>query len=541
VEIWIFAIVIAFLSLDTTAAGQFMVSRPIVVGPLIGWLTGDPLLGLGVGALVELIWIGQLPVGNVLPLDATLLTGLAVVMADGFSDASGGTLPKEALYVFALSVSIPLAMLSSEAEQVVRRLHKAWVRRAQHWMQAGRFLLADAVNLGVLLELFLKAFAMAALSLWLLRSATPWFLHSPEGVINAFRYAHWFLMALGCAAALDQLVERRKLPILIGAAVLSAGMVLFLHVEVLYILLVALLAGFALCLRDLRAHQAGVPESPEAVSIPPRVPKAALLSAFLRSFFLQTAWNFEKGLNYGVAFVLAPVLRRLFPPEERARALVRHMEYFNTQPYVASFILGAILRMEAERAGLPPVRQKQKEEEISALKMGMMGPVAAVGDNLFWATIRPFCGILAVSLMYVEPFRGAWLPAVVPMLFLLVFNSAHLSVRMAGFVQGFRAGEQVVETVKRYGFQEAVNGVRNAAAILLGVILVCMNHEEIQKGLVLFSMKVAFFGGLLGLYTYFLHKRANVAFLFYSVIFIAFILAYWPDLSAWPTQPAGQP
>jgi PTS system mannose-specific IID component len=535
VEIWLFAVAIAFLSLDTTAVGQFMVSRPIVVGPVIGFLAGDPMLGLAMGATVELIWIGQLPVGNVLPLDATLLTGLAVALADACIDAGGSAVPKEAAATFALAAALPLAALSSEAEQILRRLHKGWVHRAQQWMETGRFFWADTVNLWVLAGLFAKAFVTAFLSLWALRALARWFLVLPAGMLDGFRYAHWFLLALGCAAAVDLLVDRRRTPVLVTTVVLASLVVLLTDVDALYLLLVALLAGSALCLRDLRSHLSGSPETAE----PPPPPEARVsawthLSVFLRTFLLQAAWNFERGLNYGFAFALSPLLKRLFPQEERSRALVRHLEYFNTQPYLASFIVGAVARMEAERAGLPRSRQRQKEEEISALKMGMMGPAAALGDNLFWATLRPYAGILAVGLMYAEPFRAAWLPLVVPLLFLAVYNTAHLSVRLSGFLQGLRMGEFVVGAIKRYGFQEAVNAVKNASLLLVGVLMVCMNHQEAQKGWLLFDLKMAFFGGLVGIYAYFLHKRANVAFLFYSAVFIALIQAYWPALSAMP-------
>src|SRR6185436_2139926 len=121
-------------------------------------------------------------------------------------------------------------------------------------------------------------------------------------------------------------------------------------------------------------------------------------------FFLETVWNFERYLNYGFAFVLLPALRKLYPPEERPRAISRHMEYFNTHPYMASFVLGAVLKMEEEKQNLPRLKHQQKEDEINALKVGMMGPVAAMGDSLFWATLRPYCGLLAVTLVLARTF-----------------------------------------------------------------------------------------------------------------------------------------
>jgi hypothetical protein len=54
-------------ALDGTAAGQFMISRPLVTGVLAGMLLGDPLTGLLTGAILELLHLGALPVGGCPP------------------------------------------------------------------------------------------------------------------------------------------------------------------------------------------------------------------------------------------------------------------------------------------------------------------------------------------------------------------------------------------------------------------------------------------------------------------------------------------
>ena len=66
----------AVVSLDAVHVAQVMVSRPVVVGPLAGWILGDVVLGLHVGALVELVWISVLPIGPYTPPDATLTGGV---------------------------------------------------------------------------------------------------------------------------------------------------------------------------------------------------------------------------------------------------------------------------------------------------------------------------------------------------------------------------------------------------------------------------------------------------------------------------------
>ena len=52
------------LALDGTSVGQFMVSRPLVAGTLAGWWLGDPVLGLEVGAILELFHLAGVPAGG---------------------------------------------------------------------------------------------------------------------------------------------------------------------------------------------------------------------------------------------------------------------------------------------------------------------------------------------------------------------------------------------------------------------------------------------------------------------------------------------
>lgn len=278
------------------------------------------------------------------------------------------------------------------------------------------------------------------------------------------------------------------------------------------------------------------PETPSPQA--PKVGLPALASALMRTLFLQTAWNFERFLNYGVAFVMCPVIRRLYPKEARGEALARHLDYFNTHPYMGSFILGAVIKMEEERAQALPERRKEKEEEINALKVGMMGPLAALGDNFFWATIRPYCGLLAVTLVMTRvmgPKMETW---VVPLLFLVSFNIVHLGMRFLGFRMGYLKGDQVVLSMRRFGLQETIRAIRTASVLLVAVLIVFVNREDLENQPGLFLMKLGFFAAILALFVFALHRKISPGQLFYAVVLFALMLAYWPDLSATPGLPA---
>jgi mannose/fructose/N-acetylgalactosamine-specific phosphotransferase system component IIC len=236
---------LAVLSLDATAFGQFMLSRPIVVGPLVGFVTGHPDLGLEIGALIELIWIGDVPVGAHLPLDLMMLTGVSVAFA---SSLSTGNVPPEAAMTFAIGVAIPLSILSTEAETLLRKFHVRWVHFAQRMALGGHFRTFEWVNTFVLVELFLKGFLVAVISLGLAHLCSGLFAMLSQRVIEGLYYAHWLLLALGCSAVIDLLVEKKTAIYLVLSIVAVMTLAAFSPVQGVVLVAMTLVAGFVLAL-----------------------------------------------------------------------------------------------------------------------------------------------------------------------------------------------------------------------------------------------------------------------------------------------------
>ena len=106
-----------------------------------------------------------------------------------------------------------------------------------------------------------------------------------------------------------------------------------------------------------------------------KLSKADRRSVMLRSQFLQGSWNYERMQNGGWAYSLIPALKKLYPKKEDASAaLKRHMEFFNTHPYIAAPILGVTLALEEERANGAAI----DDAAIQGVKVGMMGPLAGI-------------------------------------------------------------------------------------------------------------------------------------------------------------------
>lgn len=104
-------------------------------------------------------------------------------------------------------------------------------------------------------------------------------------------------------------------------------------------------------------------------------------AVFIRSNLLQGSWNFERMQALGFCFSMVPVIRRLYPENDDARkqAIRRHLEFFNTHPYVAAPVLGVTMAMEEQRANGAAI----DDGAINGLKVGLMGPLAGVdpGDG----------------------------------------------------------------------------------------------------------------------------------------------------------------
>jgi len=119
---------------------------------------------------------------------------------------------------------------------------------------------------------------------------------------------------------------------------------------------------------------------------------------FLRSFFLQALWNFQSMQGLGFLYVIKPLLEKLYRDKDMKReAFLRHIAFFNTHPYLASVIIGIVMRKEEEYC---KTKQKDVLKEIENWKLNLAGPLAAIGDVVLWGSLRPFIALLVISLYF---------------------------------------------------------------------------------------------------------------------------------------------
>ncbi len=132
---------------------------------------------------------------------------------------------------------------------------------------------------------------------------------------------------------------------------------------------------------------------------------------FLRSFFIQAGWNYERFQNLGFAFCLQPALGKIYPDREKMKAaMLRHLQIFNTQPYLASFVIGNIAGFEAQVAASPDPEARLKS--MPGVKQALASSFASIGDRIFWGRLKPMTTQICLLVWAAGGFYGWLFPGV---------------------------------------------------------------------------------------------------------------------------------
>ena len=163
-----------------------------------------------------------------------------------------------------------------------------------------------------------------------------------------------------------------------------------------------------------------------------------LMRMYWRSTFLLGSFNFERMQAMGFCYTLMPAIRKVYRGDKAAEAaaLKRHLEFYNTQPWVSSVVFGVTAAMEEQKAKGEDI----SEETITSVKVGLMGPLAGVGDPIFWGTARPVLAALGASLALNGSIVG-------PLLFFVGINILRVLTRWYGLKFGYERGTEMVTEV----------------------------------------------------------------------------------------------
>ena len=190
--------------------------------------------------------------------------------------------------------------------------------------------------------------------------------------------------------------------------------------------------------------------------------KKDLINVFIRSNFLLGSFNFERMQAIGFCVSLLPALRKVYKDDKpaMAAAMKRHLEFFNTQPFLATPIMGITAAMEEKKANGADI----SDQTISGVKVGLMGPLAGVGDPIFWGTLRPVLAALGAGIALTGSIMG-------PLIFFLVFNAIRLATNWYGVMYGYSKGTELVDEMGGNKMRFLTEGSSVLGLLVMGALV----------------------------------------------------------------------
>ncbi|MCI6705164.1 MAG: PTS system mannose/fructose/sorbose family transporter subunit IID [Bulleidia sp.] len=163
----------------------------------------------------------------------------------------------------------------------------------------------------------------------------------------------------------------------------------------------------------------------------------------VRTFILwetmtECCLSYERLMSLGFCHSMVPVINRLYgdDKEKRIEALRRHMLFFNTENNWGAFIPGLVCSMEEDLANGGNV----DEDMIKTVKVGLMGPLAGIGDTITQGLVKTVSLAIAVDMTL----KGSPLG---PIVFILLYGAYLLAMGIFTFKQGYKVGRSVLSKI----------------------------------------------------------------------------------------------
>lgn len=258
--------------------------------------------------------------------------------------------------------------------------------------------------------------------------------------------------------------------------------------------------------------------------------KKTISTLFWRNMWLIVGINWVRMQGIVVAWVLQPILRKIYKDDEQYyAALKRHSMFFNTTPQMAPFILGLALSMEEENAKNP---NEFDVDSINGIKVGLMGPFAGIGDSFFVGTFRIIATGISLGLCQQGNILG-------PVLFMIVFNIPAMLFRWYGGILGYKLGGSYIAKATESGL---ITSITKSAAIMGLIMIGVLSAQSVNFSFVfapeiggqIFNIQSYLDQILLGLipvgcvlgFCHLLKKKVNPLLIIAAILVVSFALSF---------------
>ena len=195
------------------------------------------------------------------------------------------------------------------------------------------------------------------------------------------------------------------------------------------------------------------------------IPKAALIKAWLIwETFPQTCYNYERMMGQVVAHMFSTIIGFLYKddPSKRKEVMKREIEFFNVHIEFGSCILGMAVALEEQKA----MGENIPGEFITNLKTSLMGPLAGIGDTLFWTLLPTIMGSIA-GYMALE---GNPIGVILWLIVNLIFICIRTQLMWIGYREGTKLITKVGSKLARITDAASVLGLTVVGALSATVV-----------------------------------------------------------------------
>ncbi|MGA9110812.1 MAG: PTS sugar transporter subunit IIC [Smithella sp.] len=208
---------------------QAMISRPVVIAPIIGLLLHNLYAGLIIGAIVELIWIDRLPLGTYIPPNDSLAAVLATSTAIIAGSKSGGVSPE--LISLSVLMALPCGVFARQMDIFIIKSNDVVSDRALEDAKENNIRAIERKNYSGLIKVFLFYFVFLLAFQAIFIPSVIWAYPKFDAtILKALSFTYYFLPLLGIAVAISMLKLRRAIPVFCAIFLVLALFLEIFHV-----------------------------------------------------------------------------------------------------------------------------------------------------------------------------------------------------------------------------------------------------------------------------------------------------------------------
>ena len=201
------------------------------------------------------------------------------------------------------------------------------------------------------------------------------------------------------------------------------------------------------------------------------VTKKDLMKAWLRwTTAVEVPVSFDRMQALAFGYSMNPVMRKIYKdkPEELKEAMKRHTSMFNTNCDWGSIIHGITISLEEQRA--LGHEDEISPEMIQSLKLGLMGPLAGIGDSVDQGIVATIPLAIFVPMAQAGSVIAAFIPAIIYVAWSYIWS-------WTLFKKGYTLGKNSVLEILHSG---AIKKVIDIASIVGLFMIGCLSASYVK-------------------------------------------------------------